>query len=74
MCMIMSVTDQNNDLNSFKLLDVGRVQITFQLKRMSVYCVVKLLKYRVLTLPGKPDILLFTFPGLENVWNLLKKN
>ncbi len=29
--------------------------------------------HRVPTLPGKPGILSFTFPGLENVWNLLKK-
>ncbi len=28
---------------------------------------------RVPTLPGKPAILLFTFPCLENAWNLLKK-
>ncbi len=27
----------------------------------------------VLTLPGKPGSLSFTFPGLENVRNLLKK-
>ncbi len=25
------------------------------------------------SLPGKPGILSFTFPGLENAWNLLKK-
>ncbi len=33
--------------------------------------------YRVPTLPGKPwkpGILSFSFPGLENAWNLLKKN
>ncbi len=32
--------------------------------------------YRVPTLPGKPGkpgILSFSFPGLENTWNLLKK-
>ncbi len=29
--------------------------------------------YRVPTLPGKPGILSFTFPDLENAWNLLKK-
>ncbi len=28
---------------------------------------------RVPTLPGKPGILSFTFPGLENTWNMLKK-
>ncbi len=28
--------------------------------------------FRVPKLPGKPGILSFTFPGLENVWNLLK--
>ncbi len=28
--------------------------------------------YRVPTLPGKPGILLFSFQGLENAWNLLK--
>ncbi len=30
-------------------------------------------EYRVPTLPGKPGILSFTFPCLENAWNLLKK-
>ncbi len=29
--------------------------------------------YRVPTLPGKLGILSFTFPGLENAWNLFKK-
>ncbi len=29
--------------------------------------------YRVPTLPGKPGIQLFSFPGLEKAWNLLKK-
>ncbi len=29
--------------------------------------------YRVPTLPRKPGILSFSFPGLENAWNLLKK-
>ncbi len=28
--------------------------------------------FRVPMLPGKPGILSFTFPGLENAWNLLK--
>ncbi len=47
---------------------------SIQLHQEQVRIQVMVVEYhRVPTLPGKPGILSFSFPGLENAWNLPKK-